>query len=146
MGQSLYSEEEIKEMKNNTAQEESSKALPVPNEYIRFSDHVSMEDVKKSPTIYIIPECLPACEELWGKNIDTYWVSEAYAQSESPETHIIIEKKCLSKENLNIMLEIKKEGNVLQQNYGTWFKIEVPYVGEKARDELLKLAKRFKQQ
>lgn len=34
------------------------------------------EEVEKNPTQYIIQECLPACQELWKKNIYTFMVSD----------------------------------------------------------------------
>ena len=40
----------------------------------KFSEvsHTSMEEVENNPEQFIMTECIPACKELWSKNIYTF--------------------------------------------------------------------------
>lgn len=61
---------------------------------------VDLEYVVEQPEEYIIPECLPACKDLWGKNIDTVQCSN-YGDKK-----LYIELGLLSDENKAILREL----------------------------------------
>ena len=49
--------------------------LPVNDEFEETMTS-PQEVVEKNPRKYIIEECIPACKELWSKNIYTFMVSD----------------------------------------------------------------------
>ena len=65
-------EKEREEYKNKIL---SKGFLPL-NDELNETMNSSMEDVEKSPRTFIIEECVPACKELWKKNIYTFMVSD----------------------------------------------------------------------
>lgn len=46
-----------------------------PNDVQYKHTHVELEEVIANPNEYIIPQCQPCCRTLWGKNIETFMVS-----------------------------------------------------------------------
>lgn len=101
------------------------------------------EEVESNPQRYIIKECIPACKELWSKNIYTFMVSDYLNEG---ECWIEIALNALSNENKEVYDnlsgdDLKKfsyhEGTV---NFG------VTKVGEKGQSELYDLARQFKMQ
>ena len=102
----------------------------------------SQEEVEKNPKRFIIEECIPACEELWSKNIYTFMVSDYLNDG----CWIEVFMDSLSDENKKIYAELKGE-DILKFSYhvGT-INFGVKYVGELGRQKLLELAKQFKMQ
>lgn len=68
--------EEIEQRKKEKAIELEKKGFLPENEGYSETTSSPQEEVEKNPTQYIIQECLPACLELWRKNIYTFMVSD----------------------------------------------------------------------
>ena len=64
--------EEIEKRKKERAIELESKGFLPKNEDYHPTMFSKQEVVEKNPTKYIIQECLPACQELWKKNLYIY--------------------------------------------------------------------------
>lgn len=121
-------------------------ALPVPLEY-QSETHVPTEIVKANPERYIIPECLPACRTLWEKGVDTFMVSDFLSQENDGGTWIELVEEQLSPDNLQIVLNFKERPGIKMYRYHEGcINIMVPFLGQKAQDALLELAKEFRQQ
>lgn len=65
--------------------------------------HVELEDVMRNIDEFIIPECQEACKLLWGKNIETFMVSN----HEDNHLYVLIEQ--LSDENKERMKKLIEE-------------------------------------
>ena len=121
-------------------------AFPVPFEYCSVT-HMPIETVKATPERFIIPECLPACRELWEKGIDTFMVSDFLSQQQNNSTWIELEENKLSPENLWIVKSFEgRKGVKLWEYHKGCINIEVPFLGQEAQDALLDLARELKQQ
>jgi hypothetical protein len=85
--------------------------------------NTDMEIVMNNPEEYIIPECLPACKELWAKNIFTYMVSNY----DNVSFYIQISPTHLSEENMAIMYkEIKENPDSYGFTYNKLLSIATP--------------------
>lgn len=101
------------------------------------------EEVEANPEQYIIQECLPACQELWRKNIYTFMVSDHLNEG---MCWIEIIADSLSKENMDIYLNMSdSEAMRFSYHKGT-VNFGVPCVGSEGQQKLLELAKRFHMQ
>ena len=129
------------------AEREKSGRLPLPDIYCS-TYHVDQEIVEETPERFIVPECIPACKELWRKNIHTFMVCDDLDQSgEVLTSWIEVADEQLSEENLRILRSFEGRKNVRIFHYHPrCTNFEVPFVGKKAQDELLKLAKEFVEQ
>ena len=83
--------------------------LPVNDEFEETMTS-PQEVVEKNPRKYIIEECIPACKELWSKNIYTFMVSDHLNDG---ECWIELDADALSDDNKSIYLgldsnEVKK--------------------------------------
>lgn len=116
--------------------------LPVNDEFEETMTS-PQEVVEKNPRKYIIEECIPACKELWSKNIYTFMVSDHLNDG---ECWIELDADALSDDNKSIYLgldsnEVKKfsyhRGAI---NFG------VRCVGKKAQEKLLEIAQKFEMQ
>lgn len=65
--------------------------------------HVELEDVMRNIDEYIIPECQEACKLLWGKNIETFMVSNR------EDNHLYVLLEQLSDENKERMKKLIEE-------------------------------------
>lgn len=121
---------------------EDTEYLPRHPDY--NSQGVSIQEtVEANPHIFIMAECIPACLELWGKNIYTLMVSDAANEN---VCWIEVKVAYLSEENMQVY-EALSGLNVIKFSYheGT-VNFGINYVGKKGQAELLKLAKQFKMQ
>lgn len=134
-------EEEIKKRKEESAKELAKKGFLPKNDEFNPTRRSSQEDVEKNPKQYIIKECIPACQELWKKNIYTFMVSDHHDEG---ECWIEISGECLSEENMKILKELNAPIKFCYHegcyNFG------VNKVGLEGQKELLELAKQFKMQ
>ena len=65
--------------------------------------YVELETVMANPSEYIIPACLPACRELWDKNIETFMVSNF------EDNHLYVLLTNVSNENKAIFSQLQKQ-------------------------------------
>lgn len=144
----LSPEERHAKWKEDNAKRIAQGILPVPEEY--ESDAItSMECVEANPEHYIVPECLPACKELWSKNIYTFMVCDSY-NLESGNAWICLEETVLSERNKEILASLNQIPKVTivtwDHYYDNTVYIWVSLVGQAAQDLLLDIAKRFEMQ
>ena len=108
---------------------------------------VSQEEVEAHPERYILPECLPACQALWSKNIYTFMTSN---HDDVNTRWIQIDPDNFSAENLALFekLSAKSPKNFQMGDvYRPWsFTIGTKGTGEAAGKDLLKLADKLKMQ
>ena len=133
------------EIKKNTSKIKDEIAqkgfLPCNPEYDEVIS-CPQEEVEHNPKRYIIEECIPACQELWSKNIYTFMVSDYLNDG----CWIEIFMDSLSPENKEIYTKLNGE-DILKFSYhlGT-VNFGVKYVGALGRQKLLELAQQFKMQ
>ena len=121
--------------------------LPVPEGYESVGP-TPVKLVKANPERYIVPECLPACKELWSKNIDTFMVCDLL-DLETGWAWICLEDILLSARNKEILASLEQIPDVTlytDNYYDNTVYIMFPYVGQAAQDALLSIAKRFEMQ
>lgn len=136
--------EEEKERNKQEEKERLSKLgyLPFDDDYMSIMRE-SQEEIEKNPEKYIIPECLPACKELWSKNIYTFMVSDHLNEGVS---WIEVLTDALSDENKEIFFQLEKMGARVWSYHPGALNFEVNGVGKHAQEHLLELAKQFKMQ
>ena len=101
-----------------------------------------MQDVEANAERFIMTECLPACRELWKKNVYTFMVSDA----QNDEAWIEVFADGLSEENKSYMLELDNKGvHVFCYHDGT-ISFGAGCFGKKAQDILLEISKGFQMQ
>lgn len=101
------------------------------------------ETVEKEAERFIMPECLPACKELWKKNIYTYMVSDHLNEG---ECWIEVELDALSDENKDVYMQLDCEDITKFSYHYKTLNFGVKCVGLEAQQKLLFLAKQFKMQ
>ncbi len=115
--------------------------LPVSDKYSPVMA-APMEEVEANPEKFIMAECLPACRELWKKNIYTFMVSDA----QNSEAWIELFADALSEENKAYLISLEEQGvHVFCYHDGT-ISFGVGCFGEKAKAKLLEIAEGFKMQ
>ena len=122
--------------------------FPVAEDYQSVCP-TDMEFVEANPERYIVPECIPACKELWSKNVYTFMVCD-FLDLEAGWAWICIKDNLLSDRNKEILASLSRIPNVKVITNDSYYKntayIEVPFVGQAAQDALLDIAKRFEMQ
>ena len=121
--------------------------LPVPEGYESVGP-TPVKLVKANPERFIVPECLPACKELWRNNIDTFMVCDLL-DLETGWAWICLEDILLSARNKEILASLEQIPDVTlytDNYYDNTVYIMVPYIGQAAQDALLSIAKRFEMQ
>jgi len=116
--------------------------LPLNEEYNETS-RSPMEIVEENPKRYIIEECIPACKELWRKNIYTFMVSDHLNEGEC-WIEIILDN--LSDENKLVLEQLNGEDVIKFSYHKGCINFGVNKVGLEAQIRLLELAKQFKMQ
>lgn len=104
--------------------------------------YVELETVMANPGEYIIPACLPACRELWNKNIETFMVSNLQ------DNHLYVLIENVSPENKAIFDQLHKQDNrfVIDGYRGNILGIAVEGTDERAMAELKALTEVFRVQ
>ena len=128
-------------MINNNNQLEND-FLPLNEEYSEVMQ-CPQEYVEQNPRRFIIEECLPACLELWRKNIYTYMVSD---QLNKGECWIEIFDSSLSDENREIYTNLSGNDVIKFSYHKGTLAFGVKQVGLSGQQKLLELAKQFKMQ
>jgi len=135
--------EELEQRKKERAIELEKKGFLPENEGYNETKSSPQEEVEKNPTQYIIQECLPACQELWSKNIYTFMVSDHLNEG---ICWIEIFTDSLSEENKDIYLKLSDaEAVKFSYHYGT-VNFGVRCVGKEGQRRLLELAQKFQMQ
>lgn len=112
------------------------------NEKFSEVSHASNEDVENNPEKYIMTECIPACKELWKKNIYTFMVSNYVG-----ETGIWIEiYNEISDENKKYLDSLKLKNIKVDIYHEGCYRIRIDHIGKNASDLLLEVCKGFKMQ
>ena len=116
--------------------------LPENQEYAETMTS-PQEDVEKYPRKYIIEECIPACIELWKKNIYTFMVSDHLNKGQC-WIEIIFDN--LSQENKDIFMNLEGEDIIKYSYHPGTVNFGVNCVGKEGQEKLLSIAKEFKMQ
>ena len=117
------------------------KYLPQSDSFGEVS-HASEEEVENNPEKYIMTECIPACKELWSKNIYTFMVSN-YEGESGIWVEIYNE---ISADNLNYLKSLTEKNINVNVYHKGCYRIEVNHIGQAASDLLLEICKGFKMQ
>lgn len=116
--------------------------LPINEEYHEES-RCSMEIVEQNPKVYIMEECIPACEELWKKNVYTFMVSDYLNEGEC-WIEVVIDN--LSDENKEILLQMSGPDIRKMAYHKGCMTFGINKVGKEGQERLLELAQEFKMQ
>ena len=139
----IQTPEEIEQAKKEIAKEIESKGfLPLNDEYDEIPN-CSQDYVENNPRQFIIEECIPACQELWSKNIYTFMVSDH--QNEG-ECWIEVLFNNLSEENKSVYSQLNGEGVIKFSYHPGYVNFGIKCVGVEGQQKLLELAKMFKMQ
>ena len=130
-------------MNEDYAKEIENKGFLTINSEYSEVPHDSQENVEKNPKQYIIEECIPACQELWSKNIYTFMVSDHLNEG---QCWIELFDYVLSDENKEIYENLSGY-DIIKFNYHRGCVcFGVSCVGIEGQQKLLQLAKQFKMQ
>lgn len=135
--------EEIEQAKKERAIELEKKGFLPENEGYSETMSSPQEMVEKNPTQFIIQECIPACKELWSKNIYTFMVSDHLNEG---ICWIEIIADSLSDENKEIYMNLSDDEAVKFSYHAGAVNFGVNAVGKVGQQKLLELAEMFKMQ
>lgn len=100
--------------------------------------YVFLEYVIENPQEYIIPECMPACNHLWEKNMETFMVSNY----DNDYLYVILDN--LSDENIAIIEDLSKvDTRYFWDEFRHYWGIRVNGVSKESSEELAKLTNVF---
>lgn len=136
-------QEELERRKEERAIELEKKGFLPENEGYSETMSSPQEEVEKNPTQYIIQECLPACQELWKKNIYTFMVSDHLNEG---ICWIEIIADSLSEENKDIYFGLSDDEAVKFSYHKGTINFGVRCVGKVGQQRLLELAQKFQMQ
>ena len=139
----LLSPEEIERNRQERAKELERKGFLPENPELNETMTSPQEIVEKTPRRFIIEECIPACLELWPKNIYTFMVSDHLNEGQC-WIEIILDS--LSEENKNILKNFTGDDVILSSYHSGCVSFGVTYVGDLGKQKLLELAEQFKMQ
>ena len=97
----------------------------------------------KYPRTFIIEECIPACKELWKKNIYTFMVSDHLNEGVC-WIEVIVDN--LSDENKEIFTQLEGEDIIKFSYHKGCINFGVNSVGSQAQKRLLELSQKFQMQ
>lgn len=135
--------EEIEKEKEEYRKEILSKGFLPINDEFNETMNSSMEDVEKNPRTFIIEECIPACKELWKKNIYTFMVSDHLNEGVC-WIEVIVDN--LSDENKEIFTQLEGEDIIKFSYHKGCINFGVNSVGSQAQKRLLELSQKFQMQ
>jgi hypothetical protein len=115
--------------------------LPLKRFKVSHAGYIPQLEVERDPDSYIEPECIPACQELWAKNIYTRATPDPTQQADG--MWIEIDLRALSTANIRIMLGLVAKGITLCSKHEGCVAFCSQYIGEDAQDQLLKIAGEF---
>lgn len=135
--------EEIEERKKKEAIELAKKGFLPNSENYSPTFSSPQEDVERNPRQYIIEECIPACLELWKKNIYTCMTSD---HDNEGQCWIEVIFNVLSSENQDIFTKLQGEDVIIFGYHPGHANFGVTKVGIEGQRRLLELAQEFKMQ
>lgn len=135
--------EEIEQRKKERAIELEKKGFLPENDGYCETMSSPQEEVEKNPEQYIIQECLPACKELWGKNIYTFMVSD---HLNAGMCWIEIIADSLSEENKDIYSGLSGDDVIKFSYHNGTVNFGVRCVGKEGQRRLLELSQKFQMQ
>lgn len=135
--------EKIEKEREEYKKEILSKGFLPINDELNETMNSSMEDVEKNPRTFIIEECVPACQELWKKNIYTFMVSDHLNEGVC-WIEVILDN--LSDENKEIFTQLEGEDIIKFSYHKGCVNFGVKCVGIQAQEKLLELAQKFQMQ
>ena len=135
--------EEIEKNRQKRAKDLESKGFLPEN--AEFSETMSspQEIVESNPRKFIIEECIPACQELWSKNIYTFMASD-HLNEGGCWIEIILDS--LSEDNKAVFTQLTGDDIIKFSYHKGCINFGVKCVGTKGQQKLLELAKQFKMQ
>ena len=136
-------QEEIEKRKTERAKELERMGFLPENEGYSETMTSPQEMVEANPRRYIIEECIPACLELWNKNIYTFMVSDHLNEG---MCWIEVIEDNLSGENKEIYNQLFGHDVVKFSYHSGTLNFGVECVGKVGQEKLLELAKQFKMQ
>lgn len=131
------------EDRQKRAQKLEEKGFLPENEELDETSSSPQESVENNPRQFIIEECIPACKELWAKNIYTFMVSDHLNEGEC-WIEIILDS--LSEENKEVYANLEGEDVIKFSYHKGAINFGVKAVGKEGQRKLLDLAKQFKMQ
>ena len=135
--------EEVEKRRIKRAKElESKGSLPV-NPELDETMTSPQELVEANPRRFIIEECIPACQELWSKNIYTFMVSDHINEG---QCWVEIIADGLSSENKEIFMNLFGDDVIKFSYHRGAINFGVKHVGKEGQSRLLELAKQFQMQ
>ena len=135
--------EEIEHNKQENANELENKGFLPKNEELSETMSSPQEVVESNPRKFIIEECIPACQELWSKNIYTFMASDHLNEG---VCWIEIVFDSLSDENKDIYMNLTGDNLTKFIYHKGCVNFGVNHVGIEGQQELLELAKKFRMQ
>ena len=142
----LYKEktpEEIEEEKRRYWEELAQKGFLPLNDELEETSHSTQEEVEQNPKKYIIEECIPACQELWKRNIYTFMVSDHLNENVS-WIEVIFDS--LSEENKKILQDLSGDDVIKFSYHKGCANFGVNKVGKEGQERLKAIAQKFKMQ
>lgn len=136
-------QEEIEKRKLERAKELERKGFLPENDGYSETMTSPQEMVEANPRRYIIEECIPACIELWNKNIYTFMVSDHLNEG---VCWIEVVADSFSDENKEIYAQLEGDDVVKFSYHSGTLNFGVECVGKVGQEKLLELAKQFKMQ
>ncbi len=137
------SPEEIERRKKQRAIELQEKGFLPENDELDETMTSPQEEVELAPKRFIIEECIPACKELWAKNIYTFMVSDHLNEG---QIWVEVVFDALSDENKEIYNNLTGDDVIKFSYHKGCVNFGVNCVGELGQQKLLELAKQFKMQ
>ena len=135
--------EEIEEKRIKRAKELESKGFLPENAELNETMSSPQELVETNPRRFIIEECIPACQELWSKNIYTFMVSDHLNEGQC-WIEIIVDG--LSDENKEVFMNLSGDDVIKFSYHRGTITFGVKLVGKEGQSRLLELAQQFQMQ
>lgn len=135
--------EEIEEKRIKRAKELESKGFLPENAELNETMSSPQELVETNPRRFIIEECIPACQELWSKNIYTFMVSDHLNEGQC-WIEIIVDG--LSDENKEVFMNLSGDDVIKFSYHRGTINFGVKLVGKEGQSRLLELAQQFQMQ
>lgn len=134
------SEEEIAEIQLDEAEQLREDGFLPQNEDYYGTMTSPMVEVENAPKVYVIEECIPACQILWGKNIYTFMTSD---YNDKGMCWIEIKNENLSPANKRIYEQMEGQDVIKFEKHKGAVCFGVNKVGRAGQRRLKELAEKF---
>lgn len=136
-------QEELEIQRQESEKELKAKGFLPKNPELKETPSSPQEIVEANPRQFIIEECIPACQELWSKNIYTFMASDHLNEG---QCWIEVVLDSLSDENKEILYQLEGEDVIKYSYHKDCANFGVKHVGLEGQQRLLELAQEFKMQ